>query len=88
MYFTLTVSAALYARFVTLVIRDITNYLGIACFSVQRRDVDGAWHDARDVKAHEMKATGARATSAKEPRTYEKEGKAPHVRDAKTAKRD
>ncbi|KAL1664877.1 hypothetical protein EV122DRAFT_224026 [Schizophyllum commune] len=87
-YFTLTVSAALYARFVTLVIRDITNYLGIACFSVQRRDVDGAWHDARDVKAHEMKAAGVREATRKEPRAYEKEGKAPHVRDAKTVKRD
>ena len=87
-YFTLTVSAALYARFVTLVIRDITNYLGIACFSVQRRDVDGAWHDARDVKAHEMKATGVREATRKEPRAYEKDGKAPHVRDAKTVKRD
>ena len=87
-YFTLTVSAALYARFVTLVIRDITNYLGIACFSVQRRDVDGAWHDARDVKAHEMKAAGVREATRKEPRAHEKDGKAPHVRDAKTVKRD
>ena len=55
---------------------------------MQRRDVDGAWYDARDVKAHEMKAAGVREATRKEPRAYEKEGKAPHVRDAKTVKRD
>ena len=87
-YVTLAVTFLSYARFCTLVIGDITNYLGIACFSVQRRDVDGAWYDARDVKAHEMKAAGVREATRKEPRAYEKEGKAPHVRDAKTVKRD
>jgi ethanolaminephosphotransferase len=35
---TLVISFASYARFVTLVINDITEYLGIACFTVQKKD--------------------------------------------------
>jgi ethanolaminephosphotransferase len=42
-YLTLTISAAVYARFCTLVINDITNYLGIACFTVRRKDEYGVW---------------------------------------------
>jgi ethanolaminephosphotransferase len=34
---TLIVSFIAYGRFVTLVIRDITNYLGIACFTVGKK---------------------------------------------------
>jgi ethanolaminephosphotransferase len=35
-----------YARFVVLVIFDITNYLGIACLTVQKRDANGVWRSA------------------------------------------
>jgi len=35
-----------YARFCTLVIQDITNYLGIACFTVRKRDADGVWRSS------------------------------------------
>ena len=40
---TLVISFVSYARFVTLVINDITEYLGIACFTVQRKDATGHW---------------------------------------------
>lgn len=40
---TLVVSFASYARFVTLVINDITEYLGIACFTVRKKDAEGRW---------------------------------------------
>jgi len=43
---TLVVSFVAYARFVSLVIHDITNYLGIACFRVMKKDADGVWQDA------------------------------------------
>jgi len=46
-WLTLFVSLIVYARFVTLVIKDITNYLGIACFTVRKRDEKGDWADAR-----------------------------------------
>jgi len=46
-WLTLVVSFLAYARFVTLVIQDITNYLGIACFTVRKKDAKGVWHDAR-----------------------------------------
>ncbi|TFK56424.1 Choline/ethanolaminephosphotransferase [Heliocybe sulcata] len=42
-YATLAVSALLYARFCTLVIGEITNFLGIACFTVRKRDETGVW---------------------------------------------
>lgn len=32
-----------YARFVVLVVSDITDYLGIACLTVRKRDVNGVW---------------------------------------------
>jgi len=47
---TFAVSFISYARFVTLVIHDITDYLGIACFSVKKRDDRGEWLDARPKK--------------------------------------
>lgn len=49
-WFTLIVSFLTYARFITLVIGDITNYLGIACFTVRKKDEKGVWHDARPDK--------------------------------------
>ena len=42
-YLTLTISVAVYARFCSLVINEITNYLGIACFTVRKKDEDGVW---------------------------------------------
>ena len=44
---TFAISFFAYARFVTLVIRDITNYLGIACFTVRKRDEKGLWKNAQ-----------------------------------------
>ncbi|KAJ7083364.1 CDP-alcohol phosphatidyltransferase-domain-containing protein [Mycena belliarum] len=44
-YLTLAISLAAYVRFCTLVIHDITNFMGIACFTVRKRDKDGVWQD-------------------------------------------
>ncbi|KAI0347934.1 Choline/ethanolaminephosphotransferase [Trametopsis cervina] len=46
---TLGFSLVSYARFCTLVINDITNYLGIACFTVRKKDVTGHWRRAASV---------------------------------------
>ncbi|CAE6477493.1 unnamed protein product [Rhizoctonia solani] len=35
-----------YGRFCIAVINDITNYLGIACFTVRKKDENGEWKDA------------------------------------------
>ncbi|KAI0299803.1 Choline/ethanolaminephosphotransferase [Russula brevipes] len=40
-----------YARFVVLVISDITNYLGIACLTVQKKDANGVWRSALPMRA-------------------------------------
>lgn len=50
-YATLLISAVSYGRFVYLVINDITNYLGIACFTVRKKDKEGHWEDAKKVDA-------------------------------------
>ncbi|EPQ60086.1 Choline/ethanolaminephosphotransferase [Gloeophyllum trabeum ATCC 11539] len=42
-YATVALSGLLYARFCILVIREITNFLGIACFTVRKRDEEGVW---------------------------------------------
>ncbi|KAI9511889.1 Choline/ethanolaminephosphotransferase [Russula earlei] len=42
----LALSFVTYARFVVLVISDITNYLGIACLTVRKRDANGVWRSA------------------------------------------
>lgn len=42
-WFTFLITLVTYARFVTLVISDITNYLGIACFTVRKKDASGHW---------------------------------------------
>jgi len=44
-YLTLALSFFRYARFCMLVINDITNYLGIACFTVRKKDAAGVWRD-------------------------------------------
>ena len=48
-YATLLFSALSYARFCALVIRDITNFLGIACFTVRKKDKAGDWVSASEV---------------------------------------
>ena len=50
-YAYLFISFATYGHFVYLVINDITNYLGIACFTVRKRDQAGHWEDAKKVDA-------------------------------------
>ncbi|GLB43667.1 putative CDP-alcohol phosphatidyltransferase class-I family protein [Lyophyllum shimeji] len=49
-WLTLILSFLVYARFVILVINDITNYLGIACFTVRKKGEDGVWR-TKDFKA-------------------------------------
>ncbi|OCH95703.1 Choline/ethanolaminephosphotransferase [Obba rivulosa] len=48
-YTTLAISFLSYARFCTLAINDITEYLGIACFTVRKKDRSGTWVDAAAV---------------------------------------
>ncbi|KAG8219253.1 hypothetical protein J3R82DRAFT_92, partial [Butyriboletus roseoflavus] len=48
-YLTLAVSFFTYAYFCTLVIKEITEYLGIACFTVRKKDAEGKWRDTRDI---------------------------------------
>lgn len=42
-WLTLAVSAFNYGRFVYLVIYDITEYMGIACLTVRKKDEHGHW---------------------------------------------
>lgn len=49
-YLTFAISFFAYARFCTLVIKEITEYLGIACFAVRKRDAEGIWRDTRDIQ--------------------------------------
>ncbi|OSX66842.1 hypothetical protein POSPLADRAFT_1175530 [Postia placenta MAD-698-R-SB12] len=53
-YLTLAVAFLSYARFCTLVIRDITNFLGIACFTVRKKDRSGEWVEAAAVNEKRM----------------------------------
>jgi ethanolaminephosphotransferase len=43
------ISAVAYARFVLLVISDITEFLGIACMTVRKKDANGNWRSAGEV---------------------------------------
>lgn len=54
-YVVLVVALATYARFVMLVVSDITNYLGIACLTVRKRDANGVWRSAVGMKPSEKK---------------------------------
>ena len=49
-YAVLVVVLVTHARFVMLVVSDITNYLGIACLTVRKRDVNGVWRSAVGMK--------------------------------------
>jgi ethanolaminephosphotransferase len=48
-YATLAMSVLTYGRFVVLVISDITEYLGIACLTVRKKDNSGHWVSAAEV---------------------------------------
>ncbi|KAG8874511.1 hypothetical protein FRB98_008388 [Tulasnella sp. 332] len=51
----LLTSFVAYTRFCTLVIQDITEYLGIACFTVKRRDpATGKWITAQQLEAKKL----------------------------------
>jgi ethanolaminephosphotransferase len=54
-YVVLVVAFVTYARFVMLVISDITDYLGIACLTVRRRDANGVWKSAVGMRPTEKK---------------------------------
>ncbi|KAH9964108.1 Choline/ethanolaminephosphotransferase [Russula dissimulans] len=54
-YVVLTVAVVTYARFVALVVSDITNYLGIACLTVKKRDANGVWRSAVPIVAGEKR---------------------------------
>jgi len=55
-YATLVLSLAHYGRFCYLIIDDITNYLGIACFTVRKKDKEGHWTDAKKVDAEKRES--------------------------------
>ncbi|EGN93675.1 hypothetical protein SERLA73DRAFT_189407 [Serpula lacrymans var. lacrymans S7.3] len=54
-YLTLAVSFLTYARFCAFVIKDITEYLGIACFTVRKKDAGGVWRDTSDIHDIDVK---------------------------------
>jgi len=54
-YLTLVISFVAYGRFCTLVINDITEFMGIACFTVRKKDKDGVWQDTAPTSAPEGK---------------------------------
>lgn len=54
-YVTLAVAFLSYSRFVVLVINDITNYLGIACLTVRKKDARGVWRQAGPQASSEKK---------------------------------
>ena len=54
-YVVLVVAFVTYTRFVVLVVSDITNYLGIACLTVRRRDANGVWRSAVGVGSSEKR---------------------------------
>lgn len=54
-FVTLAIAFLTYGRFVVLVINDITNYLGIACLTVRKKDAKGAWRDARPLSRSEKR---------------------------------
>lgn len=49
-YGTLGIAFSAYATFCADVISDFTEYLGIACFTVRKRDKNGEWVDASKLK--------------------------------------
>jgi ethanolaminephosphotransferase len=42
----LAVALVTYIRFAVMVISDISNYLGIACLTVHKKDASGVWRSA------------------------------------------
>jgi len=64
-YSTLFISFFIYARFCTLVIRDITNFMGIACFTVKKMDSEGKWIDVQEDAPAAVEAREARDAKEK-----------------------
>lgn len=64
-YSTLFISFITYARFCTLVIRDITNFMGIACFTVRKMDSEGKWIDVQEDAPAAVEAREARDAKEK-----------------------
>ncbi|KAJ7077596.1 CDP-alcohol phosphatidyltransferase-domain-containing protein [Mycena crocata] len=54
-YLTLAISFVAYAKFCTQVINEITNFMGIACFTVRKKDKDGVWQDTVPTSAPDEK---------------------------------
>jgi len=48
-YVALSISFFVYARFCYRVIQDVTEHLGIACFTVRKRDEKGTWKKAGEL---------------------------------------
>jgi ethanolaminephosphotransferase len=46
----LLVWLSIFSHACALVIRDITEFLGIACFTVCKKDGEGVWKETRDIK--------------------------------------
>ena len=51
----LAIALVVYARFVILVISDITNYLGVACLTVYKKDANGVWRRAVPMRLSEKR---------------------------------
>jgi ethanolaminephosphotransferase len=47
-----------YVRFCSLVIDDITNYMGIGCFVVRKKDSEGVWQKAGNVPMSKKQVNG------------------------------
>ena len=57
-YITLLASTFVYARFCYRVIWDVTEYLGIACFTVRKKDEKGVWRRAGEVDNTGLQTNG------------------------------
>jgi ethanolaminephosphotransferase len=57
-YLTLAISFVTYVRFCSLVIDDITNYMGIGCFVVRKKDSEGVWQKAGNVPMSKKQVNG------------------------------
>ncbi|KAF8333083.1 uncharacterized protein EI90DRAFT_3145274 [Cantharellus anzutake] len=53
-FFSLGILLFSYGRYCTLVIQDITNYLGIACFTVRKKSARGEWKAIWELEAEKF----------------------------------
>lgn len=56
----LAISLFSYARFCYIVINEITNHLGIACFTVRKRDEDGVWRSPDTISSKDASVKTAK----------------------------